>query len=420
MGWSYSSYIRNDQNYFRPGAEAQLTDLDLQLRGRVRPLRLYLNVRNTYRIGENNNYVKPYELFVPFEAGSTQIQVGRVLKPWSQTDAYWEQGLWQPRFLDDKFRQEFAGLTGVFAEQRFSFGQAMVWASPLHVPEFGAHHSIEDGHFVSGNPWFNTPTTIARIQGKDTQISYRVDYPDVSDIVFNPGAGINLKTESMWLENFSYAYKPMPQLLYGFPFYLELGESSEQTRLNIEINPRLVYHHLATWEVGEELGSGRWRGSFTYEKPERDSTPENWITQETQEAYIAALTWEQAMGPGFVDLGWLRVWGGDQPDQGEFAPDGTLFEKRYQFLHAVRLGWKSVRFDRFGWGWSGASRFTYDFEQAGLVWINEVQAEPIQDLALLLRADFLGLTGDKNREEDTFINSYRANDRIQAGLRYVF
>jgi hypothetical protein len=383
-------------------------------------------VRDTYRIGENYNYVKPYELYVlPFENQTYKFQAGRVLKDWSQADAYWEQGLWQPRFLDDKFLMEEAGLAGFFGEFRSGSSTAMLWASPLFIPEIGPDFSIRDGQFISGSPWFKPPTSQVLIGDQPTRTRYRVNYPDIKEIVLNPGVGGQWQTKDAatkrYLRRISYAYKPMNQLLLGFPYYLELSENADSSALNIEVNPRVLYHHLATWETEQDFGRGRLLTALTFDSPRRDSTPSTWITQEVKDALIASLEWEQGLGPGRLNFGWLRVWGGDQPDAGDFAPEGTLFERRFQYLQALRAGWDGEFVNIGNWAWAFSSRFTYDVEQAGLVWGSQLTARPTGNLYIHLRADLIGLTGEEEKiDSGGFINTYRANDRVQTGVSYAF
>ncbi len=429
LAWNFSSYFRSNQNYFRSGAESELTDLDLHLKGSITPLRLTYNLRDTYRIGENFNYIKPYELYVnAYQSPNVDINVGRKLLSWSRADSYWMQGLWQPRFLDDRFVTEQAGLTGVFLEKKWSMGKSSFWATPLHVPETGPDFSIEEQQFVSGSPWFKTPPSTVIIRGQATKVHYRVNKPELEEIVVNPGVGFNWQSEDAevrrYLSRLSLAYKPMEQLLLGFPFFLELSETEDSSSLNVEVNPRVIYHRIATWETENVISTPQLktalRTSLTFESPERDSTPEPWITQEVSDAFIASVWAVTPVGRGLVDVGWLHVWGGDEPDKGEFAPEGTLFERRYQYLHAVRLGGESGSYYAGGWTLKGGSRFIYDFEQAGLTWTNELVAMPTEDLSLHVRADIIGLTGDEEKIANGFIRTYRANDRVQAGVKYVF
>lgn len=420
LGWGFNSYVSSGQGYFREGAKSEISDLDLRVSGYLKPLNLQMDIKNTYRTGEDHNYFKPYELYVPFSAGQTQIQVGRVLKNWSWSDAYWQQGLWQPRFMDDKILTEAAGLTGVFVENNWDVLRSRVWLSPVNIPELGPSLSVEEGRFVSANPWFNTPPEFVDISGVVTRVEYSLKQPKIEDFVLRPGAGFSLESDSPWFERLSYAYKPVPQIMLGFPYYLALGEVPDSSALNIEVNTRLLYHHIATWETKHESSQGTFLTSLSFEAPERDVTPTNWISQEVKNATVASAQFQRPVDGGSLLLGWLKVWGGDQPDSGEFAPAGTVFERRYQYLHALRMGWNSSKIQ---WGSSLiglGSDLIYDFDQAGVTWRNQTQLQASANIFMHLRADLIGLTGGKERAKDSFIRSYRANDRIQAGVRYVF
>lgn len=420
LAWNFNSYFSSDEGAFRNGAKSEITDLDLRLTGFLKPLNIQLDLRNTYRTGEDFNYVKPYELYVPFEIGETHAQVGRVLKPWSWADSYWEQGVWQPRFMDDKLLTEAAGLTGLFLEKDWGSSEGMFWASPVNIPEMGPHYSIEEGQFTAASPWFNTPPEYVNISGVTTRVEYSVNEPQLENFIFRPGAGVNLKTTNPWFANMSYAYKPMPQIMLGFPYFLALGEVPDSSALNIEVNARLLYHHVATLESVHQTSQGVLSSALTFEAPERDETPSNWITQEVKNAVVASVKLERPLFLGVTDMGWLKVWGGDLPDEGEFAPAGTVFERRYQYLHAFRAGFTSSKIQVGSSLLGFRTGFIYDIEQAGVTWKNEVTLQPNSNFIMHVRADIIGLTGEEEKVEDSFIRAYRTNDRIQGGVRYVF
>jgi hypothetical protein len=69
------------------------------------------------------------------------------------------------------------------------------------------------------------------------------------------------------------------------------------------------------------------------------------------------------------------------------------------------------------------SRFKYlrEFDQRGMIGSGDVTFFPVQALGLTVGADVLGVDDTSADNTDgRFLNEFRANDRVYAGLNYVF
>ena len=380
-----------------------------------------MDIEGLYRGGEQAGYFKPYEIYREQKVLGVDFSIGRRKFDWSTTDEYWRQGLVQSRFLEEKMLPESAGLVGLFAQRKWSNGlQVRAGFLPVFIPEIGPQFSMDDGAVVSRNPWFQSPPQALLIEGIETPLKYELTMPSLGEIVQNPGGITSVGWQGeQSLVQFTYAYKPMPQLIYGFPFGLELADRPSDIFLAVDVRVRTIYHHLSHAEWEQRAGRFRFSNSVTYEAPGPDRTPNSWLSQAVSEAWIASSVMHMDTGVGVFHLGGLQVWGGLADDRGEFRPEsGSVFESRFQFRQAGRLGWTSLKGFGMGGDWQMRSEFTFDFLQAGLLWLNEIRYSRA-NYGLFARLDWIGLASSRAIEEG-FLANYAANDRAQVGFHVFF
>ncbi len=402
---------------------------------------VFVDVGSTFSQGENFNYLLPYQVFYQHRDRSQlwSWSVGRMRHRWSSADAFWKQGIWEPRAFHEKLHPESLGLTGLWVNLKLSDWKLGLWGSPVFIPEIGPHQMLEGERFVSSNPWFRPPEEQLIFNGVPASVHYDLVRPDNADIIFNPGLAIHLENRD-WIQGVllkaAYALKPMNQLLMGFPvsFRLEASEG-QQGGVFLPIHPRVLYHQLLSFEAAmtSQMGGTSWV-NLTHEIPQPESEQEFWIHKAMQPSWILSGYSEldlSATGWGGLSAygSFLFLEGGDAPDMGTLATGGgSRFERRYQYQRALSLGVKWADAGRFA-STSGLrtarlltdQRLTY--EAAQRMWWWSLRWDLILDQAwsLLLQADVLALRDQRPAEvSDGFLRDYRANDRIVAGVSYVF
>lgn len=411
-----SNHYLNESSSLRPGAAATDTSIKLLSEGSLgRKTLIRWNLETEYSSAENWNYARPKELFV-----TTNIfSLGLKRTVFSEWEGRWGQGLFQPRFMDDKLRHESMGLIGLYVEKeldRLTFRMAYL---PIFIPELalGPHSTFENGTFVSKNPWFLAPARTTNFQGVPTPIEYELSLPPTDAILFRGGAFSNVewKPSSNTFSRLSYAFKPMPQMPYGFPlrqnFVIPDG-------LKVDIHPRLINHHVANLDFVYKKEKNEFRTSVAHEWPIRDDTPETWETQEFKNALIGAFSydwWMNSKRTYAFECNLIKVWGGDAADRGPIESNNSFFERKYQYLEAVSAGFKSA--GRF---FSGQIKIVYDRLQSGLIYSADLSARVDKDFTLTASSDVFGLASEQAVVRDGFIRTYRGNDRVSLGLSYVF
>lgn len=386
-----------------------------------------LDVKDRVAFDEKTNYLMPREVYGGWQFNSHKLWIGRKHYVWSEADEQFHRGLFEGRFMNDKLQEESYGLTGLFLSFHWGGGKAVAFASPLYIPELGPDYELKEGKFSSASPFFRPPSRIINFLGVDTPLSYHLVKPPESEIIFNPSYAAMI--EQTWGPLFwrsSYAYKPMNQLLMGAQFYFQHSALGNHD-IRVNVHPRWVYHHLGAVEGGYAR-TGGWKAwlSLMHERPEKDHLPDDWTYQDVDSSsivtsYLGYDVSSSPLGETQLYISYSQVFGGDRPDQGEFTAQQSFFERRYQFYKIMEVGMKGARSYLFGRRLIWNTRLAFDQAQQGGLWLSDFAYSLTPQLKLIGSLDLLGLVNSVPAEiSDGFLSEYRANDRAQLGVEYVF
>jgi len=424
-----STYYRSNQKYFDNednSSNISSVGVNLKLHGNSENFESFIDGQAFISFNEGESYLNPREIYLSGELGDWQGIVGRYSRNWSKMDSFWSMGHWNPRFLWDPLVLNEAGLTGLFFSNNISQNlDVHMFFSPYFLPDFGVNVVAEDGHLSSANPWFRRPNDFVNIAGNSTPIEFSLEKPDANDVLNNSGGGIQLVwgTENYQLR-VAHARKPMNPIHIRARMSLITGEGS--SRLETSLLPEVVHERLNTAEMS--FIHNQWTSwiSATHSEPLIDDVRPNEMLKSIDPTWIygAFVNYEERFifnQTGHLYLGILALVGGDQPDAGEFEFERTNFPLRYEYTKALRLGWKQRLPDRGNHQLHLLTEATYDLDQnAGLLTIN-LRRSLSSKWQMNLRADFIGLLGTGDvPNEDGFLRHFRANDRIVAGVKYVY
>lgn len=428
LSWKAEQYFSSNQTYYRDGAAKQTTSISIGVQQESKwtdALSGVAQLKSEYSPHEDWNYFNVYELYATAKPNSNwQFSAGRKLETFTEWEQTWRQGLFQSRYLENKLDPQAAGLVGGFMTvggEKQSFTLALIAAN---VPDFGPHHTVQDNKFVSANPWFHPPAPKFEFKDVSNDIRYSVNQPQTNTVLDRRGVAAKFETRNGPLFNrFSYAYKPMPQLLFGFPSRGRFHPGADF--MSVEINARVLYHTVYAWDSVAKAGPWTFSVSAAHERPDNDAGPEGWTAQQVTPAWIYSGFVSRPLeteGPNAarITAGYLNVIGGDAPDKGDFAGKETLFERRFQYREAYLLELsKPIRGLAKRPVLTGL-RMLYDRFQAGGVVSAYSSVNLDQNWSADLRVDLLGLTANSSQIDDGFLSTYRANDRFSMGMSYVF
>lgn len=383
-------------------------------------------------------YFEGQELYyqTPKTPGGLSLTLGRKLETWNRLDQDWKLGIWQPRFRWDYIHPETVGLTGAFATLEVPDVKPnlrfVAMASPVYVPERGVPVAVNDGRFISPSPWFIAPTSKIVLFDKDTPITYDLNIPETASIVqqvsFGLMAQIGTPEKGTWGQ-LAWASKPMNQLLMGYQGTLDLAPP---IAAHVDIQPRVGHHQVVSLDAGHSMDKINAQFSALYERPIDDEVSGLWTYQMPQPALLVSpsLAWsatETGDGAKF-ELSFLKSWGGNGPDVGYDNRATSVFEGRYPFQSSVKFGISSpLRFmsrmiDKRSSQFIGQTQLTYDIEESGSLWSSTFHYLPKEKWALKLGADLLAtdVFGKSTFNPSHFVSRYQVNNRIHAGVSYVF
>jgi hypothetical protein len=349
------------------------------------------------------------------------LYLGRKRSKFSNLDARWKLGVWEPIFKVDALDPHSQGLTGLFvafesAEMTYEF-----FASPFFLPDHGPQVETRDGEFVKGHPWVQYPPEELTMAGQPIATHYNIDRPDLGDVVIQQSYGLSIRkgdsSQTGMSVGLAWAHKPMNQLLLGLDPDMSLVG---QSRWDIGIHPEVGTH-----EVGSLDLSYRAEHWLTYVGGLSDSPSEKifdgpWTYQKFSAATIVGGGMEFFADGWQIGLGYLQRRGGDSRMVGKAAPylSDSLPER---FLFEELLNAELA--------YEGDLAVHWAYEVKG-GWRQELRArsEIVALQGSLMMGPywkgFLGVdllkAGDGVADRKDFVESYRNNDRAYGGIQYVF
>lgn len=373
-----------------------------------------------------STYIEAPELYAGTsrQLAPVQLDVGRKLEQWNHLDEQWNLGIWQPRFRWDYLHPETVGLTGAFLRVEQPMFKLVVWGSPIFIPERGVPISTDGGQLSSASRWFIPPPSTVSLFGRDMPVQYSLMMPGLSDLVAHPGGSVMARvgrSEGAW-GSVGYAYKPINQLFLSDTGYVQVDNISGDTHGVATIYPRVLYHELFSAEGGYETEPMKAWVSVLGEHPFLDQTPSDWDSQEATPSLAVSSTVDFRVAgsperPTRLDISYLRQWGGNTGDSGPDAQSGVSnFEARYPYQSAVAMGVRSDAVARL----SASTRVIYDIGHQGTIWSTEIRYQPRQSWVVGVGADLLTSLQTDDPEDADMISHFNANDRVHAGVTYVF
>ena len=389
-----------------------------------------LKNRDEFYLGVPEAYVQPRKIAPWFN-----LTIGRARRSWSKMDEEFNLGLWQPQLRWDYLAPVQQGLTGVFFDWRLSPGLSFTFfTSPLHFPDQGPQYRLNNGSFESSNRWFEQPHSRLQFQGnsaitKDAPLYYQIDKPSEEDIVMHSSFGLGMHYEfakGFW-SNWNYAYKPRNQIHLGIDCSncARIG-SPQPLEVTAVIHPKIIKHHVATWEVGFQRVDDHGWLSLTGDFPNKSGFPETYQEASLDSTLIVGAGYShfvfEVLGkPSWLGYAYVRAFELEKSRSGGPLNEGQVKSSldRYPYRELAAIDWRMDITRTKARALAFRSRYSYSVPERG-GWLSTTAELRQGPLTWMLGADILGADVDPNSENAGLFSTYRANDRLFGGVNYVF
>lgn len=172
------------------------------------------------------------------------LKFGRQILDWSTVDQVWGFGKVNNRKNFTYFEPGQEGLIGLNYERKATNGMRYrVFGSGLYVPESNPSLDIDKQNqtITSRSPWADAPATRANVQGVMMDVKYKVDYPQISDVIYRYTVGFNVGYENdHWSFDNFFMRKPenttTPNVEVAVDFATKIVQAN--------IDPRFYYHDV--------------------------------------------------------------------------------------------------------------------------------------------------------------------------------
>lgn len=351
--------------------------------------------------------------------------LGRKKKDWSELDRRWNMAMWQPTFAIDALRPEEQGLAGLFLDYNSRQFEFLAFATPIFIPNMGPDIREEGGALQSQSRWFRSPSRNYAFNDRINTIQYSLDVPELTKLVMNGGVGamarLGEKEQGPWLV-MAGGYLPVNELILKRQNY----KLTDEMVVDATVSPDVTYHSIYSADLGYSFANLKASVSFMRDAPLEKRPEPGWAIQKLSpfQAYSGAVDFslDQIFSKTIAfQVQYLKVEGGRIEDiLSDGSPDDfTLFDQRVKFTNALSFRaegqlatfWSRPFVTRF--------KYLYDYDQRGSLLNTEFLYYPSAKWAVLVGGDVLGVQ-DENDTSSSFINQYRANDRVYGGMTYVF
>ncbi len=389
-----------------------------------------LEGRNEFYFGVPELYLSSRQIAPGFD-----FTVGRQKRHWSRLDEEFNLGVWQPQLRWDYLQPKQEGLIGVFLDWQFSPKVHLsMLTSPLFLPDQGPNFQLQGGQFTSGSRWFRAPQSrVALFQGtpfaKDAPLNFELDRPAEEKVIMHPalGLGLHFDGEKGWYTDLNYAYKPRNQIHLGIECAncARLGGAAP-VEITAVVHPVVIMHNVGTFETGFKRSEDAGWISLSYDKPNASGLPADYEEAPLDSMMIAGLSYAHFLPPVLLPASWLKfsymqAFTVQKTDQRGLIDSDQVSSSldRYPFKELAAVDWHMLIDHSRKNQWDLGFRYSYSIPEKG-GWLSVETGFALGDYSVLVGADVIGAGVDPSSGDAGLFSRYRNNDRVYAGVGYVY
>ena len=398
------------------------TTLDATLRGKKDSklfhsegdLSAYTFVTNTPAIG-----VESREMYVQTQHGALgnfHIALGRKIEEWSKLDQTWRMmSLWSPRWTWDELHPQVIGMTGLFLGYRTKNFKAVLFGSPIAIPERGTPVEEKDQNIVSSNPFWKPLPTEITVLGAATRVNYSLVMPSIDQILLRPNFALKMRYDfdgGAFLSMNSGVLPVHMVQMAAEPFLETSGASSS---LDVNIRPQFPMRNINTLEVGYESPARDWNLwlSGSYEQPFRFQNGETWLNPIITPSTILSAGTSIDLTSNFRFNGSLLVINEQPFSRSSRVPDVNVqLPSRFPLKQGIQIG--------------GNWKFS-DINEGNVSWIQDlIQQNHLisMDVSHWIRSARISVGAGMDvilaNSTQGWVGNYYGDDRLRGWLKYAF
>jgi len=379
------------------------------------------------------------ELYYQENWSSFSVTLGRKNQDWSELDKYWKLGVWQPLARWDAANPIEQGLTGLFLVGQNKYVRLTAFASGLFIPDQQPQSEIVNGKIVSTNRWFFAPVDSAKLPRNSTEIYYKLEKPDLSDVISQESYALSIRVgEELTgpMLRLSLANKPQNQ------FHLVVDSVSQATSISVPpaasiingasefptyeiVYPEVIRQRTAAAEIGYLFESGKFILSYNQEIFDKPEIPTNWTQTELVDTEYYGFLYEQSLRPfhltnSSVIASYIeKDKGKDNSKESIITGSVQSSSQKFQFEKMASLEYRYNLSNRSNRKWSANFKYTYSLSDLGEWVMAGLQYRADKKWTFAIAGDVFGVP-EGTSPETSFISKYRGNDRITGSMTYVF
>ena len=190
------------------------------------------------------------EGYFRYKGTENDIALGRKKLNWNPNEQFWMlghiNGVRGFRLLDSKEE----GLIGLHYVNPAGPLKTEVFLSYFYVPTLSPGIKIENGQVSSPSEWVKLPPKRTVLSGQDVDVYYKLDKPNVRDVVINKSLGLNM--EYSWkrgrLAGYS-LYKPENKLRINAEAYYDPNIGAVAVNADPVVNHHAIYGSFVQQQV---------------------------------------------------------------------------------------------------------------------------------------------------------------------------
>lgn len=355
-----------------------------------------------------------------------QLSVGRKKERWSGLDSDWSLGLVQPFNKFDALRPTEQGLTGAFGEAGLGPVSVMLFGSPFFIPEQGAPYQLADGKFSTSSPWFSSPPNSLIFSNQTRPVYYNIQLPETSNVVNHSSFGARARIADSSGDGFyaqgSFLRAPMNSI--SLSFFGDLAIRDGATYGDVTVVPEVVYHTMTASDVGYDSKNFAVEMALLNEVPDQPTLAPHITTSHYNPMLMLSPSVElrtftsKVWGPRFR-VSYLDTHGGDVQSIGEYASNGNVFGPRTMYQRAVSGSVETTLHRSSSWSLETSARWVEEVAENGSIVMTDVRVGIGDSWRVSLQGDLIG-SQKATSVTDTFIERFRANNRVAGRVTYLF